>query len=119
MSDEYHAERAYAECDPLGLDAGAMRRDDDILEDARAMVIDEFDRRAVFYHDAIRKAFEDDWKAKTFGSLLSKADRLIEVARIVLEHGHLEAAEIVLKEAELDYQTMVDRIDDLRSDPLP
>lgn len=119
MSDEYAAEMAYRECDPLGLDAGAMRRDDDVLEDARAVVIDEFERRAILYHGSIRDAFEDEWKAKTFGGLLSKADRLIDVARLVMQAGYFDAAEIVLKEAIEDYQTMVDRIDDLRSDSLP
>jgi hypothetical protein len=119
MSDEYHAERAYAECDPLGLDAGAMQRDDDVFEDARAVVVDKWVRDAEFYVKAIHEALDDEWKAKTFGGLLGKARRLIEVGEILMQLGHQEAAEIVLKEAIDDYQTMVDRIDDLRSDPLP
>lgn len=117
MSDEYAAERAYAECDPLGLDAGAMRNDD--VGDALAVVLDDFSRRVIFYRGAISEALEDPWKAKTFGGMLHTGTRLIEVAGRLLEEGQFDAAEFVLKEAIDDYQSMIDRIDDWRTDALP
>lgn len=38
MSDEYAAEVAYRECDPLGLDADAMRYEDVRIPDLRAKI---------------------------------------------------------------------------------